>query len=45
MIGGVVFFAVDGASRLDWIGKSVLNLAAVAWLIWIGRAAKWRQSA
>lgn len=33
MLGGFGVFAVGGALRIDWIGKTVLNLAAVAWLI------------
>jgi hypothetical protein len=33
MIGGFVIFKVDGALLIDWIGKAILNLAALAGLI------------
>jgi hypothetical protein len=39
MLGGFVVFKVGGALRIDWIGKALLNAAAVAWLIMIGRTA------
>ncbi len=32
--------SVGGALRVDWIGKIVLNAAAVAWLISLGRACR-----
>ena len=38
MLGGFVVFKEGGALRIDWIGKTVLNAAAVAWLISVGRA-------
>lgn len=38
MLGGFVVFKVGGALRLDWIGKAVLNVAAVAWLVAVGRS-------
>ena len=37
MLGGFVVFNVGGALRIDWIGKAILNVAAVAWLITVGR--------
>jgi hypothetical protein len=37
MLGGFVIFKVGGALRIDWIGKAVLNAAAVAWLIGMGQ--------
>jgi len=37
MLGGFAVFKVGGALRIDWIGKAILNVAAVAWLITIGR--------
>jgi len=37
MLGGYVVFKVGGALRIDWIGKLVLNIAALAWLIVFGR--------
>jgi hypothetical protein len=37
MLGGFAVFKVGGALRIDWIGKAILNVAAVAWLIMIGR--------
>jgi hypothetical protein len=33
MLGGFVVFRVGGALRIDWIGKAVMNVAAVAWLL------------
>jgi hypothetical protein len=38
MLGGFVVFKVGGALRIDWIGKAVLNVAAVAWLVAVGRS-------
>jgi len=38
MLSGFVVFAVGGASRIDWVGKIVLNLAAVAWMARLGLA-------
>lgn len=45
MLGGFVVFKVGGALRIDWIGKAVLNVAVVAWLISVGRAVKRREIA
>jgi hypothetical protein len=33
MFGGFVVFRVGGALRIDWIGKAVLDAAAIAWLL------------
>jgi hypothetical protein len=33
MLSGFVVFKVGGALRIDWIGKIVLNVTAVAWLL------------
>jgi hypothetical protein len=35
MIGGFIVFKAGGALRVDWIGKAVLNAAAVAGLLWL----------
>lgn len=43
MLGGFVVFKVTGALRMDWIGKAVLNAAALAWLIAFGRRAPRRR--
>ena len=37
MLGGFVVFQVGGALRIDWIGKIVLNAAAVSWLVAVHR--------
>ena len=37
MTAGFVVFAVGGALTVDWIGKVVLNLAAVVLLASLGR--------
>jgi hypothetical protein len=37
MLGAFGVFNVSGASRVDWIGKMVLNAAAILWLISAGR--------
>ncbi len=37
MLGGFVVFRIGGALRIDWIGKTVLNVAAIAWLAAVGR--------
>ena len=37
MLGGFVVFEIGGATRVDWIGKTLLNLAALAWLAAFGR--------
>ena len=37
MLGGFAVFQLGGALRIDWIGKAILNAAAVAWLIMVGR--------
>jgi hypothetical protein len=39
MLGGFVVFKVGGAVRIDWIGKIVLNIAALTWLVAFGRRA------
>jgi hypothetical protein len=36
MLGGFGVF-VTGTSRVDWIGKMVLNAAAILWFISVGR--------
>jgi hypothetical protein len=36
-IGGFVMFRIAGALPLDWIGKAILDAAAMGWLIFIGR--------
>jgi hypothetical protein len=40
MLGGFVVLRFVGALRVDWIGKTILNAAAIAWLISVGRATK-----
>ena len=42
MLGGFVVLRFVGALRVDWIGKIILNAAAIAWLISVGRATKLR---
>ena len=42
MLGGFVMFRVGGALRIDWIGKAVLNAAALIWLIAVGRRVRIR---
>jgi hypothetical protein len=38
MLGGFLMYQMGfGASRVDWIGKIVLNMAALAWLIRVRR--------
>jgi hypothetical protein len=37
MLGGFVVFKVGGALRIDWIGKTILNLIAIVWLVSLGR--------
>lgn len=37
IFGGFVVFKVGGALRIDWIGKVVLNGAAIAWLLSLWR--------
>ena len=36
-IGGFVMFRISGALRIDWIGKAILDAAAIVWLIFVGR--------
>ncbi len=36
-LGGFVLFKVSGALPIDWIGKSILNAAFMAWLVLLGR--------
>jgi hypothetical protein len=43
MLGGFVVFKVGGALRMDWIGKAVMNFAAFAWLLSVGRALRARK--
>ncbi len=43
MVGGFVVFKVGGALPIDWIGKAVLNMAAVAGLIMLGRRVRLRR--
>lgn len=38
MLGGFAVFSAGGALRVDWIGKAILNAAAVGWLISVKRA-------
>ncbi len=38
MLGGFVVFAIGGALRIDWVGKGILDLAAVLWLASLGRS-------
>jgi hypothetical protein len=38
MLGGFLVFRIGGALRIDWIGKAILNVGAMAWLIAVGRA-------
>jgi hypothetical protein len=38
ILGGFVVFKAGGALRIDWIGKAVLNAAAIVWLLSL-----WRQ--
>ena len=35
-LGGVLVFKVAGALRIDWIGKTIFNTAAILWLIALG---------
>ncbi|HEY3972767.1 MAG TPA: hypothetical protein VGM18_07170 [Candidatus Sulfotelmatobacter sp.] len=44
MVGGFVVFKVAGALRIDWIGKVVLNVAAVLWLVAVGRGIQRRSN-
>jgi hypothetical protein len=44
MLGGFVVFKIGGALRIDWIGKVVLNAAAVAWLFTVGREVERRSA-
>ena len=32
-LGGFLVFKVGGALRIDWIGKTICNTAAILWLI------------
>ncbi|MDP9049527.1 MAG: hypothetical protein M3O31_02240 [Acidobacteriota bacterium] len=43
MLGGFVVFRVGDALAIDWFGKALLNVAAVAWLISFGRAVQRRE--
>lgn len=43
MLGGFVVFKVGGALRIDWIGKAVMNVAALAWLLYVGHTVKLRK--
>jgi hypothetical protein len=43
MLGGFVVFAVGGALRIDWIGKTVVDVVAVGWLILLARIVKLRE--
>ena len=43
MLGGFVVFKVGGALRVDWIGKLVMNVAAAAWLLSVGRSVAHRE--
>jgi hypothetical protein len=45
MLGGFVVFKFGGAVRVDWIGKTILNAAAVPWLVSLGRAVLRRERA
>ena len=35
-LGGFLVFKVGGALRIDWIGKTIFNTAAILWLIALG---------
>lgn len=37
VLGGFVLFKVGGALRIDWIGKTIFDVAAILWLSLIGR--------
>jgi hypothetical protein len=43
MLGGFVVFKAGGALPVDWMGKTVLNGAAFAWLVSIQRAVRRRE--
>jgi hypothetical protein len=45
MLGGFVVFKVGGALRIDWIGKAVLNAAAIVWLVSLTRKVQHRDVA
>jgi hypothetical protein len=36
-LGGFVVFIIGGALRIDWIGKTILDTAAIAWLLYLRR--------
>lgn len=40
MLGGFLVFKAGGALRIDWIGKTVLNVVAVVWLLSVRRKAR-----
>jgi len=40
-LGGFVVFKISGALRIDWIGKAVLDAAAIAWLLSFWRNKGW----
>lgn len=42
MLGGFVVFKIGGALRVDWIGKTVLDVAALVWLLSVGRLVRRR---
>lgn len=37
ILGGFIMFKIGGALRIDWVGKTILDLAAIAWLLTVGR--------
>jgi hypothetical protein len=41
MLAGFVMFAAGGALPVDWIGKIVMNLIAVAFAVWMPRRHSW----
>ncbi|HEY1948512.1 MAG TPA: hypothetical protein VGG97_15995 [Bryobacteraceae bacterium] len=38
MLAGFWVFKIGGALRIDWIGKSIMNAAALVWLLAVGRS-------
>jgi hypothetical protein len=38
MLAGFWVFKIGGALRIDWIGKAIMNAAALVWLLALGRS-------
>jgi uncharacterized membrane protein len=36
ILGGFFMFKIGGALRIDWIGKTVVDVAAIVWLLLVG---------